>query len=444
VNAPNELRRSIGFWGATGVMVGIIIGSGIFRTPASIADQLSSPWLILALWGAGGVLALCGALTYAELATMFPQSGGVYVFIREGFGRCAAFVFGWTYMLIVKPSAAGGIAVIFGEHVNTLLGTHWDVRYPTLAMLVFFTLINIRGVTLSAGLAGVLSALKFGALLAIVLLAVAMGRGSLANFADQPTPQPISLWKAIVPVMAAIMWTYDGWSDVGAIAGEVKDPQRRLPMIYLVGTAAITLIYLAVNAVYLAMIPLDAMRQSATVAPLVMDILLGSAGAVAITIIVLVSTSGSTHGSIMTGARVTYQQARDGLLFAPLGRVHPRWGTPHVALSVQLVLSCVATWFLKDFDRLAGSFVFTMWIFYGLAGSAIFVLRLRRPQAERPFRCWGYPIVPAVFVLTSLSMTVLSILDDPKTTLPWIGLLLAGVPVYFVWERLRRARGAGA
>lgn len=441
MNAPNELRRSIGFWGATGVMVGIIIGSGIFRTPASIADQLSSPWLILALWGAGGVLALCGALTYAELATMFPQSGGVYVFIREGFGRCAAFVFGWTYMLIVKPSAAGGIAVIFGEHVNTLLGTHWDVRYPTLAMLVFFTLINIRGVTLSAGLAGVLSALKFGALLAIVLLAVAMGRGSLANFADQPTPQPISLWKAIVPVMAAIMWTYDGWSDVGAIAGEVKDPQRRLPMIYLVGTAAITLIYLAVNAVYLAMIPLDAMRQSATVAPLVMDILLGSAGAVAITIIVLVSTSGSTHGSIMTGARVTYQQARDGLLFAPLGRVHPRWGTPHVALSVQLVLSCVATWFLKDFDRLAGSFVFTMWIFYGLAGSAIFVLRLRRPQAERPFRCWGYPIVPAVFVLTSLGMTVLSILDDPKTTLPWIGLLLAGVPVYFVWERLRRARG---
>lgn len=422
-------------------MVGVIIGSGIFRTPASIADQLGSPWMILVLWALGGVLALCGAMTYAELAAMRPESGGVYVFIREGYGRCAAFVFGWTFMLIVKPSAAGGIAIIFGEHVNTLLGTKWDVRYSTMAMLILFTLINIRGVALSAGLATLLSALKFGALLAIVLLAVVMGKGSMANFAEQPLAQPVSLMKALVPVMAAIMWTYDGWSDVGAIAGEVREPQKRLPRIYLVGTLAITLIYVAVNAVYLAMIPLEVMRGTETVAPLVMEMLIGSAGAVAITVIVLVSTSGSTHGSIMTGARVTYQQARDGLLFEPLGRVHGKWGTPHVALIVQLVLSCVAVWFLGSFDRLAGSFVFTMWIFHGLAGLTIFILRVREPNAERPFKCWGYPVVPAVFVLTAGAMTVLSIVDDPGTTLPWIGLLAAGVPVYFVWEALRKRNG---
>lgn len=448
VDSYSGLPRSVGVIGALGVMVGVIIGSGIFRTPADIAGQLDSVGLILGLWAAGGALALLGALTFAELATLFPQSGGVYVFIREGFGRVPAFVFGWTYMLISKPAAAAGIAVLIGETFNALLGTSWDPRIITSVILVVFTVVNICGVRAGAQVAVVLTALKIAVLLAIVALGLAIAPGGGAATAGTPL-EPRPLWGAIVAVMAGILWTYDGWSDVGSISGEVKNPQRNLPRIYLGGTLLVTGLYLAVNAVYMHVIPLAEMRGMDSIAPEVMSRLLGPVGATVAGIAVIVSAVGSTHSSILTGARITFQQSRDGLLFRPLSRVHPRFATPDVALWVQLTLSLVATWWLGTFERLAGSFVFTMWIFYGLAGAAIFVLRVRRPdsalgEGRRTFRCPGYPVVPAIFVASALAMTVLSILDNPRQNLIWIGVLLAGVPVYFVWTRLTAGRpGAG-
>jgi APA family basic amino acid/polyamine antiporter len=455
-NFRHDLPRSIGFWGATGVMVGVIIGSGIFATPLTIAGHVGSPLNIMLFWLAGGVLALCGAMTYAELAAMHPESGGVYVFLREGYGRCMAFVFGWTFMLITKPAAAAAIPIVFGTHLNKLLGTSIDPRLISIALLIGLTALNVTGLRTGSVVAVVLTAAKFGALLVIVSLgAVVLGRtGALAPGAWSATwtaaAQPVPLLLAVAPVMAAVLWTYDGWSDIGAIAGEVRDPGRQLPRIYLVGTAAITLIYLAVNGVYMAMVPIEEMRSivaaarvagtDATIAPIVVERLLSGlgfaslAGGVAVTIMILVSTLGSTHGSIITGARVTYAQARDGLLFGVLSRVHPRYATPAVALWTQCALSCTACWFLETFAALSATFVFTMWIFYGLAGASIFILRARRPDAARPFRCWGYPFVPAIFVLSSVTMTVITIADNPWGSLPWLGVLLAGVPIYFIWN----------
>ncbi|MGD9688261.1 MAG: APC family permease [Phycisphaerales bacterium] len=456
----DPLPRRVGFWGASAVMLGIIIGSGIFRTPPVIAEQLASPALILALWVAGGALALLGALTYAELACMYPESGGVYVFIREGYGQAMAFVFGWTYLLITKPFAAAGIAVIFGEHLNRLLGTDFDPPLLTCAVIIALTAVNAWGVRLSTGLAMVLTSLKLGALVAIVALAWWFGRigpealapaaaiapapaapgdgAALAGAAEAP-----SLWLALVPVMAAILWTYDGWSDVGAIAGEVKDPRRVLPRIYFTGTAVITLVYVLVNLAYFGVVPIGEMRGMETVAPTVAERLISGAGVV-VTAIVVVSTMGSTHGSIMTGARVTFAQARDGLMFRFLGRVAPRRQTPAVALWVQCLLSCVAALGLREFTQLADGFVFSMWIFYGLAGGAIFILRVRRPDAPRAYRCWGYPVVPLVFVLAAAAMTVLSICQRPEMTLRWLAVLMAGFPVYYLWRRVSPGRADGA
>jgi amino acid transporter len=247
---------------------------------------------------------------------------------------------------------------------------------------------------------------------------------------------PKSLWQAIVPVMAAIMWTYDGWSDVGAIAGEVKNPARTLPRVYIIGTLSVIGLYLLANAVYMWHIPLPEMAATQTVAPLLLGKLVGPIGAAAVTVLIIVSTLGSSHASVLTGARVTFAQARDGLLFRFLGRVHPRYETPAVALWVQCALSCLAVLVLGGFQSLADSFVFTMWIFYGMGAVALFVLRTRHHAHERPFRVPGYPVVPAIFVAASIAMTVLAIIDAPSKTLPWIGLLAAGVPVYYVWDWL--------
>ncbi|MCG3122793.1 MAG: Serine/threonine exchanger SteT [Phycisphaerales bacterium] len=455
-----DLPRVIGFWGATGLMAGIMIGSGIFATPPDVARQMGNPWLILLMWIAGGALSLCGALTYAELAVMFPQSGGVYVFLREAYGRCVAFVFGWTYLLISKPVAAAGIAIVFAAQFNDLsfmrgftawfneaTGLTWDNRATTTVLLTVFTYINVRGVRLGTSVATVLTFFKALALAAIVVAAILLMKGSAANLEPGPAPVspktglPIPLWAALVPVMFSVLWTYDGWSDVGAIAGEIKNPQRSLPRIYLAGTAVVTLLYVAVNAVYMWMIPLDQMRTVDNVAPMAAHELLGPAAATAIAIVVLVSAAGSTHGSIMTGARISYAQARDELLFGFLGKVHPVYKTPAVSLWMQLGLSLTALWFLGSFKHLADTFVFTMWIFYSMAAAAIFIFRRRLPDHPRPYRAWGYPVVPVLFIAAGVVMTVVSILQDPGRTLPWIAVLLAGVPVYFLWEKLRRRAG---
>lgn len=431
---PNrqDLPRRIGFWGGSAIMVGIIIGSGIFRTPTSIAQQFGSPAVILLLWLVGGLLSMAGAFTYAELGTMFPRSGGIYAFLYEGLGRQVAFVFGWSYIFLGKPMAISAITTVFAEHVNHLFGLHWDPRFVTCALIIALTAVNVVRVELGAGVAIVLTSLKALALGGIVVLGLALTQGSLSHFAPTASPQPFL--AAIGPALAAILWTFDGWADVTFVAGEVREPHRLLPRIILAGTAGSVALFVIVNAVYIYMVPLNQMRSAATVAPLVMERICGSIGGTVVTVMVIISTLGAAHGSVITGARVIFAQARDGLFFRSLGRVHPRFQTPHVSLWLQALMACVAVCFLKHFERMIGGFVFTMWIFYAATAVSVILIRIRRPDLLRPYRCWGYPVVPLLFVLASALMTVLSIKDAPGVTLPWLGVLAVGVPVYYAWR----------
>ncbi len=429
-----ELCRSLGLPTAVAIMVGIIIGSGIFSAPSDLARECGDPRLILVFWAAGGAISLFGALTWAELATMFPRSGGTYVFIREAYGPAPAFVFGWTYMLVTKPAAAAAIAVIGADHLHRLLGVNWSTTHTTAVVLTLLTAVNTLNVRIGGGMALVLTIIKVVALAAIVAVAVALPGRANGGFA--PTAAPISPLDGLTLGMAAVLWTYDGWSDVGAIAGEILRPQRDLPRIFLLGTLLTTGLYLAVNAVYLWVLPLEAMRNTNTVAPLVLERLLGAHAAMAVTLLVVVATVGSTHGSIITGARFTFAQARDGLLFRILAHIHPRHGTPDVSLWSQLALSVAAVYYFESFQRLSNSFVFSMWLFYGLAGAGVFVLRVRRPIAERPYRVWGYPWVPGLFVASALGMTILGVRTSPRDALVWSGILIAGVPAYYLWRFL--------
>lgn len=432
----SELPRRIGFWGGSAVMVGIILGSGIFLTPASIAGMLGSPALVLLFWVFGGVLSLFGALTFAELAAALPRSGGIYVYLNEGLGPRFAFTFGWTYLLLIKPFAAAAVGIVFANHLNALLGVDWNPPAVACAMILILTVVNVVTVRGSSATAIALTALKVASLGGIVTLGLVLGKGSPENFASAPAPVP--LWKAIAPVMYGVLWTYDGWADVSAITGEVEDPGRTLPRILLMGTAATVVLYVLVNAVYCALIPLTEMRDLKTVAPLVMERLIGGAGARVVAAMIVVSTLGASHAAILTGARVTWAQAQDGLLFRFLGRVHPEFRTPDVSLWIQGALCCAAVLYLRRFKDLSESYGFLMWIFYGAAAAAVLILRRRRPDLERPYKCWGYPAVPIVFIAVSIVMTTLYILvGDWRQTMPWLVVLLLGIPAHVLWTRAR-------
>ncbi|HYE62847.1 MAG TPA: amino acid permease [Phycisphaerales bacterium] len=464
--ARRDLPRTIGTFGALGIMLGTIIGSGIFRTPSEIAQHLSSPVVMLLMWAVGGLLSLFGALTFTELAVVFPRSGGLYNFLYHGLGRSTAFVFGWTYMLISKPFAAGAISTIFAQylHLNShyaafavrRLGmpegytTVWAEPAAVCAVLIALTALNARGMRLGAGAGVVVTSLKVAALVSMCLFAVVVPGGDAANFAPADEV-PKSLLLALAPVMAAVLWTYEGWADVGAVAGEVKDPQRTLPRVNVLGTLLAVGLYIAINAAYFYVLPIEQVRASTSVAGDVMAKLLGPAGGVLLTAMVVVSTLGSTHASIITGARVTFAQSQDRLLFRFLSRVHPRYETPHVSLWLQCALSCTAVLFFRDFATLAGGFVFTIWIFYGLAAFSVIRLRVTRPELERPYRTPWYPVVPVLFILSAVGMTVLEVVASAgrlrageavwwETSLLWIVVLLAGYPVFYVWDRWWNSR----
>jgi APA family basic amino acid/polyamine antiporter len=246
------------------------------------------------------------------------------------------------------------------------------------------------------------------------------------------------LWKAFAPVMYGVLFTYDGWADVSGVAGEVENPSRTLPRILLFGTLATIVIYVAVNAVYCSLVPLTEMRDLKTVVPLVMERLIGSTGGKVVAAMIVLSTLGATHAAILTGARVTWAQARDGLLFRFLGRVHPTFHTPDVSLWIQALTGCAAVLYIRAFKDLSEAYGFLMWIFYAGVAASVLVLRRTRPDLERPYKCWGYPAVPIVFIIVSLGMTALYIAQSPKATLPWLGVLLLGLPAYTIWTRLAR------
>jgi len=300
----------------------------------------------------------------------------MYVYLHAGLGPRVAFTFGWTFLLLIKPFAAGAISIVFADHVNILFGVNWHAPSIACAMLLALTAVNVVTVRGSSATAIALTALKVASLGAIVLLGIVLGKGSTANFAATPDPMP--LWKAFAPVMYGVLFTYDGWADVSGVAGEVENPSRTLPRILFFGTLATIVIYVAVNAVYCSLVPLAQMRDLKTVVPVVMERLIGSTGGRVVAAMIVLSTLGATHAAIMTGARVTWAQARDGLLFRFLGRVHPTFRTPDVSLWIQALTGCAAVLYIRAFKDLSEAYGFLMWIFY--AGVAVSVLTLRRKR----------------------------------------------------------------
>ena len=429
-----RLPRHLGLWSAVAVLIGSTIGSGIFRVPATVAERLQDPGPVLLAWVLGGIIALFGALTLAELAGALPRSGGVFAYILEAFGPLPAFLFGWSELTVIRASALGAIATIFAEYLGRFIAlTAMEVRWVAAAAVVTVGALNYVGVNRAAVLMNVSTVAKYAALAVLVLLAFAVGGGSTTHF----TPA----WSAgvnlslIATALIAIMWTYDGWADLSFMGGEVKNPGRTLPMALIVGTIGILVIYLLLNVAYIYLVPLPEMAKSPLIAATAAERipLLGRHAGAVIAGVVMLSCFSTLIGSMMTGPRIFFAMADRGLFFQSIARVSPRFQSPSVAIWLATALGVIYV-LLNDFQQLADKFILGIWPFYALAVGAVFILRRTRPDLPRPYRTWGYPVVPVLFLLASLAMVVNALWTDPLNTGITFGIILAGVPAYFAWK----------
>ena len=435
----HDLRRVIGFWSGTAVIVGITIGSGIFRTPPTVAGLVPSPVVIMALWAAFGLISICGALTVAELSSMLPRTGGVYVFLREAYGDAAAFVFGWIYVLVTTPATMAALATVFAEFLLNLLRIPSDVftvQVIGIAAIVTLTFANVLGARIGAAVSGMTTLVKVAALAAIILGAFVLGQGSAANLVQGGPVRGNGLARAV----ASVIWTYDGWIAVSMIAGEVIAPERFMKRIIIAGMLTIVILYIGANLAYLYMMPIGILsQQKEAVARTVMESITGPTGGTAIILAVMVSVFGALNGNCLARPRVAFAMARDGLTFSFLGKVHPRFATPWLAMLIQGAGAIGMVLVLRDFDTLTTYFVVVEWAALIFAVAAVFVLRRKMADARRPFRTPGYPWVPLCFVLgTVIGVTAIvwgEIQEGNYSPMYGLCIAAAGFPVHHVWKR---------
>lgn len=438
-----DLRRVIGFAGGTALIVGITIGGGIFRKPPTIAGLVPNPLVIMGLWMAFGLISICGALAVAELSSLLPRPGGVYVFLREAYGDAGAFVFGWLYVLVTTPTAVAALATVFAEFLLNLLGKPVDgpaVQIIAIAAIISLTCANVLGARVGAAVSEVTTVVKVTALAAIILGAFLLGRGSISHITEGGVVQGSGLARAV----ASVIWTYDGWIAVSMIAGEVVAPERLMKRIIIVGMLIIVTLYIGANLAYLYMMPVGVMaQQKEAIARTVMTAIAGPAGGVFILLAIITSVFGALNGNLLAKPRVAYAMARDGLIFSFLGKTHQRWSTPWAALLVQGTVAIIMVLVLKDFDTLTTYFVVVEWAALIFAVGAVFVLRRKMADAPRQFRTPAYPWVPLVFVLgTVIGVSAIvwgEIQVANLSPLYGLGIALSGFPVHHLWKRLKRS-----
>jgi amino acid transporter len=438
-----EFKRQIGLYAATAITVGNIIGSGIFRSPHSVAQHLTSFPVVLFAWVLGGILSICGSLALAELAVTHPKTGGLYVFIREGFGNGFAFVFGWANLWVIKPTVIASITAVFSLYFCQVMHLPKTAELGVgAAAILVLTFINWLGVKEGAGTQSLFTTLKVVGILGLCVAAYALKAGPATEAVPTATANASgSFLQALALAMISILFAYDGWTDSTYVAGEVIDPKRNMPIAIVWGTWLVIAVYVLTNFAYFHVLGPDGVAHYEAVGSETMRRLLGDWGARALAVLVAISTFGTINGAILTGPRVTQAMAADGLLWRPLAALDPRRETPATALWIQAVLSvvwlAVAT---RGFEDVSGWFVTTSWLFYGLTTAALFVQRRheRDGRIEKPaYRTPLYPLTPILFI----GVTVLIIASDLHDSgwRAWAGVAIAalGFPVYWLWKGRR-------
>jgi len=477
-----ELKRELTLLGAVAAGVGGIIGSGIFKKPALMATQLGSPGLLIVVWVVAGVMTLFGALSIAEISGMFQDPGGQYIYFNKGYNRFIGYLYGWAVFIVIQTGSLAAIAYVFSDSLGTFvkfprLSAAWEsisvpiplvgtmtpfksigLKLCTVALIAFLTVMNYFGVKFGSAIAVIFSSLKIGVLVAIVVLAFALGHGDFGNFtaaAPAAGAGTSSVFLMFIMAMAGAFWAYDAWINITYMSGEIKEVQKNLPRAMAITVLIVIAVYVLVNLAYIYVIPVSTMAskysESYLVAVDVANSFLGRWGAAAIAVAIMISTFGAVNSIAMMSARVYFAMAREKLFFRGLGHIHPRFRTPSTALIVQGVWAAVMV-FSGTFDQLTDMLIFVSWIFYAMAAASVFTLRKRMPDTPRPYRVWGYPVTPILFVLFASVYIVFTLYSDITNfrngTAPIInsvmGLLWVaiGIPGYIYWSRKSKRESA--
>jgi len=433
--APAQLRRILGMRDLILMIVGTVIGSGIFLVPGTILKSVNgSVPLALTVWLVGGVLSLLGALTYGELSAMRPQAGGLYLYIRDCFGPFPAFLYGWTLFFVISSGSIATLAVAFGNYLGTFVElSAAGTKAVAVLMIVVITAVNVRGTRQSADLMNVTTAIKVVALLAMSVALLWLGGNPIFHGVNS-SPQTGSLPSGFGLAMISVLWAYEGWQYATCSAGETVNPQRNFPLSFLIGSAALIGIYLFANLGYLAALGTDGVAGSTRVAASALGAVVGPGVAKLVAVAILISMLSAANSIILNAPRVYYAMAKDGLFFKSLSQVHPKFGTPALAVIAAGVWSSILA-ASGTFEQLLTYVVFIGWIFYALAAASIFVYRRRFPAEERPYRVPGYPFTPLVFILAAAALVTNTIASQPGRAIVGLGIVFIGAPAYFFWRR---------
>jgi len=436
-----SLPRVLNLWDIVSLVIGGVIGSGIFLVPKDMAAAVGGPLLLLAVWVVGGLLSMFGALSFGELGASMPEAGGVYVYLREAYGSVVSFLFGWTLFLVIDSGAIATLAVAFSSkylpHFFTM--TPLMMHAVSVALILFLVIMNYIGVRSGANLQNFLTIIKFVGLLGVCIVIFLFGKGNAGNFVSGGGAPSGSLLGAFGIALVASLWAYKGWEAATYSGGEMKNPQKTLPWGILIGSVVCVVLYVIAQLAYLYVMPAARIAQSDRIAAEAMEIAVGGIGASIISFIILFSIMGAANQNFVCSPRVYYAMAKDGVLFPKLAAVHPKFLTPHVSIVALGVWSIFLAVFSGTFEQLFTYVVFGQWIFFGLTVGAVIVLRKKRPDLPRPYKTWGYPVTPIIFILASLYIAVNALISQPLNALAGLGLILLGLPIYFLIGR-KKAR----
>ncbi|MBT1697473.1 amino acid permease [Fulvivirgaceae bacterium PWU4] len=472
-----KLIPALGFWTSVSLVVGGIIGSGIFMKPAIMASQLGSPELLIAVWIVAGIITIFGALSNAEVAAMMPETGGQFVFFKAMYGDFFAFLYGWSAFAVFNTAGVASIAYVLGTYteyfvqlprfspeterslqlyipfIGSIFPLHnIGVKGVTIMVVLGLTYVNYRSTRSGGDIQVVFTLLKVVAMALIIAGLLFSGQGDAANLVNNSATTAPTGWALVGALVAAIsgaFWGYDGWNNITFVAGEIRDPQRNIPKSLLTGLVICTAIYAFITMAYCYVLPIDSVAASSMVASDAATVVMGSAGGACIALMVIISTFGTTNGNVLATARVSFAMAQQKQFFPFTGQVHPRFQTPGNALWLHGIWTSILV-LSGSFDMLTDMLIFVSWLFYGMSAAGIFVLRKKLPHAERPYRVWGYPLVPAIFVAFTLFFLIATVVNDirlysaGKTDIinSLLGLLLTalGIPLYWYFKGVHSRR----